>query len=58
MEEAIIKQIRINFKAIQKGVPPRDTNIGYSLNKLKVVNEGLYIDYLEEYKNILAELKK
>jgi hypothetical protein len=58
MEEAIIKQIRINLKAIQKGIPAKDTNIGYSLNKLKTVNEGLYIDYLEEYKNILAKLKK
>jgi hypothetical protein len=58
MEEAIIKQIRINFKAIQNGIPAKDTNIGYSLNKLKTVNEGLYIDYLEEYKNILAKLKK
>lgn len=58
MEEAIIKQIRINFKAIQNGKHPKDTNIGYSLNKLKTVNEGLYDDYLKEYKNILDNLKK
>lgn len=53
MENDIIDNIDFYFRQIKKGVLPRDTKIGYCLNKLKDINPYLYEDKLKEYKNIL-----
>jgi hypothetical protein len=53
MEKEIIDKIDFYFRQIKKGVLPKDTKIGYCLNKIKEVNVYLYEDKLKEYKNIL-----
>lgn len=57
MEEILIKNIENGIRSIRLGTEPREAKVAYSLNKLKFVNEGLYIDYMEKYKEVLAEYK-
>ena len=56
-EDLYIKNIENSFRSIKMGKKPSETNIGFSLNKLKIINEGLYEDYLKKYKEILANRK-
>lgn len=58
-EELYVKNIENGIRAIRLGVKaPKDTLAPWSLNKLKSVNEGLYEDYLEKYKNALKEYQR
>lgn len=57
-EELYIKNVKNAIRAIKLGTKkPEDTNVGFNLNKLKIVNEGLYLDLLNDYKAVLAEYK-
>ena len=57
MEEILIKNIENGIRSIRLGTEPKEAKVGYSLNKLKFVNVGLYEDYMEKYKEVLAEYK-
>lgn len=55
-EELYIKNIENGLRAIKMGVKaPKDTLAGVSLNKLKVINEGLYCDYMAKYKKAVQD---
>jgi len=57
-EETYIKHIENGIRCILNGSKtPKEAKVGVSLNKLKEVNEGLYMDYLEKYKAAVASLK-
>ena len=58
MEVVIIKKIDLLFKQIQRGIDPKDTNVGFCLNKLKEVNPELHKDYMNTYKFLLMKKKK
>ena len=59
MEELLIKKINQTLRQLKKFIKkPKDTNIGYLLNRLKDINPMLYEDYLEEYKIIYKHHKK
>ena len=59
MEELLIKKINQTLRQLKKFIKkPKDTNIGYLLNRLKDINPMLYEDYLEEYKIIFKHHKK
>jgi hypothetical protein len=55
MEKELEKKIRGCFISIKNGKSPKDTNIGKYINKLKGINEPLYLSLLDEYKKILAK---
>lgn len=58
-EEMYIRHIENGIRAIRMGTKePKDTLAPVSLNKLKEINEGLYKDYLEKYKNVIKEYQK
>jgi hypothetical protein len=57
MEETLIKNIENGIRSIRLGTEPKEVKVGYSLNKLKFVNEGMYEHYMEKYKEVLAEYK-
>jgi len=55
-EDIYLKNIIDAMRAIRLGKKtPKESNIGRNLNKLKEVNIGLYEDYLEQYKKVLAD---
>ena len=59
MEELLIKKINQTLRQLKKFIKkPKDTNIGYLLNRLKDINPMLYEDYLKEYKIIYKHHKK
>jgi hypothetical protein len=59
IEETCIKKIEDGIRAIRMGTKsPRDANVGFSLNRLKELNIGLYKDYLASYKRVLEHHKK
>jgi hypothetical protein len=56
MENIIIKKIDTLFKQIQKGTKkPKDTNVGFCLNKLLEINPELHKDYMNTYKFLLMK---
>lgn len=58
-EETLIKNIENGIRAIRLGAKePKGTLAGVSLNKLKVINEGMYSDLMEKYKKALEDYKK
>lgn len=58
-EELYIKNIENGIRALRfKTKTPNETNVGYHLNRLKMVNEGMYDEYLEKYKKALKEYNK
>jgi hypothetical protein len=58
-EETYVKHIECGIRAIKLGTKrPDEANVGKFLNKLRVVNEGLYDDLMERYQNILDDYKK
>lgn len=57
-EDTYIKHIENGIRAILSGSKtPKEAKVGVSLNKLKQINEGLYMDYLEKYKKVVVNLK-
>jgi hypothetical protein len=55
-EEELIKKIEAGIRALRlRTKEPRDTGCAVALNKLKEINVGMYDEYLQKYKNALAE---
>lgn len=53
-EEIAIRKIEGAIRSIRLGTKePKDTNIGYFLNRLQEVNEGMYEDYLVKYVKVM-----
>jgi hypothetical protein len=58
-EEIYIKNIENGIRALKmRTKTPSEANVGFSLNKLKLVNIGLYEDYIQKYKKALEEYNK
>jgi hypothetical protein len=54
MEDLCIKKIEGGIRGIRLGNKnPTDVRVGLFLDKLKKLNEGMYEDYLEKYKNVM-----
>jgi hypothetical protein len=59
LEEIYVKHIECGIRAIKLGTKkPEDANVGKFLNKLRDVNDGLYDDLLERYRNVIENYKK
>ncbi len=57
-EELCIKKIESGIRAIRnKTKKPEDANCGYFLKKLKVLNEGIHDDLMNNYKAVMLEIK-
>lgn len=55
-EEELIRKIEAGIRALRlRTKEPKDTGCAVALNKLRDINVGMYDDYLEKYKNALAE---
>ena len=48
IEETYVNQIENGIRAIRLGKSPKDTLAPTALNKLKAINEGLYLDLIEK----------
>ena len=58
-EELYVRHIENGIRAIRMGKKsPKDANVGLHLNKLKLVNLGLYEDLLQKYSNVVKDYKK
>lgn len=58
-EELYVKNIEAGIRAIRlRTKSPKEAGVGYSLNKLKEVNVGLYEDYLGKYKKVVEDYNK
>ena len=58
LEDTYIENIENSIRAIRLGTKkPADTNAAYNLNKLKLVNPGMFEDLIAKYKVVLAEHK-
>lgn len=58
MEKTYIQHIENGIRGIRLGTKlPNETKVGHYLNKLKPLNEGLYIDLLEKYKRVIEDSK-
>jgi hypothetical protein len=58
-EELYVKNIEAGIRAIRlRTKSPKEAGVGYSLNKLKEVNVGLYEDYLAKYKRVVEDYNK
>lgn len=55
-EEFFVNKIENGIRSIKRGTKlPKDSKVAYSLNRLKNINDGLYIDLLNDYKNVVKE---
>lgn len=57
-EEQYIKNVENAIRTLRLGTKEKQVamkSAGFNLNKLKQVNEGLYLDYLEKYKQALKK---
>lgn len=58
-EDLYIKKIEGGIRGIRMGTKtPQEANIGIHLNKLKLVNEGMYDDFMEKYKKAVSEYNR
>jgi hypothetical protein len=58
-EDLHIKNIENGIRAIRMGTKePKDANVGIHLNKLKPLNEGMYEELLQKYKNVVEDYNK
>ena len=58
-EEIYIQKVESGIRSIRMGTKtPNETQIGLWLNKLKPLNDGMYNDLLEKYKNIMKDYEK
>ena len=57
-EEIYITRIEGAIRGIRMGTKkPDEVKVGKYFEKLKVLNEGLYIDLMDKYKNVLTNFK-
>lgn len=53
MEKVLIEKIEKGMHRIRKQVSSKQReNLGKAFNQLKTLNEGMYIDLLEQYKQL------
>jgi len=58
-EDLYIKNIRNGIRGIRLGTKtPETANVGSQLNRLKPLNEGMYLDLLSEYKRIVDDYNR
>jgi hypothetical protein len=58
-EELYIKNIINGIRGLRlRTKTPSEVNVGSNLNRLKMVNEGLYDEYLAKYTKALKEYNK
>jgi hypothetical protein len=58
-EELYIKNIINGIRALRlRSKTPSEVNVGSNLNRLKILNEGLYDEYLTKYTKALKEYNK
>lgn len=56
MEEILIKKIENGIRAIRMGnKTPQEANINESLERLKKLNEGMYLDLNNKYVNVVKD---
>ena len=59
MEELILKKVRGGLRGLRMGTKTIDeARVGYYLEKLAKVNDGLYQDYIIEYNRVKAAMKE
>lgn len=58
-EELYINNIKNGIRGIKLGTKtPETAQVGASLNRLKGVNEGMYLDLMKEYKTVVEAYHK
>jgi hypothetical protein len=58
-EETYIKNIENGIRGLRlRTKTPSEVNVGSNLNRLKILNEGLYDEYLAKYTKVLKEYNK
>ena len=58
-DELYIKNIESGIRALRlRNKTASEANVGSNLNRLKILNEGMYLEYLEKYKKALKEYNK
>lgn len=58
-EETYIKNIENGIRGLRlRSKTPSQVNVGSNLNRLKILNEGLYDEYLTKYTKALKEYNK
>jgi hypothetical protein len=58
-EELCVKTIEAGIRAIRlRTKSPKEAGVGFSLNRLKDLNLGLYEDYLAKYKRVVEDYNK
>ena len=58
-EETYIKNIENGIRGLRlRSKTPSKVNVGSNLNRLKILNEGLYDEYLTKYTKALKEYNK
>ena len=59
MIKQIEKRIIGKMIAIRSGkLTPKDSNVGILFNKLKTLDEALYIDLIVKYKDVIQKLNQ
>lgn len=55
-EELCVRKIESGIRGIKNGTKePKDTKCGYFFSKLKPLNEGLYEDLMDKYKDAITQ---
>jgi hypothetical protein len=58
-EEIYVSRIEGGIRSIRMGTKtPNEAQVGLWLGKLKPLNDGLYDDFMEKYKNIMKDYEK
>jgi hypothetical protein len=58
-EEIYVSRIEAGIRSIRMGSKtPNEAQVPVWLNKLRLVNDGLYDDFMEKYKNIMKDYEK
>jgi hypothetical protein len=58
-EELCVKNIEAGIRAIRlRTKSPKEAGVGFSLNRLKDLNLGLYEDYLAKYKRVVEDYNR
>lgn len=56
LEDLLINNIENGIRGIRLGTKkPNEVKVGYNLNRLSKINEGMFEDYLNKYKNVLRD---
>lgn len=58
-EEIYVSKVEAGIRSIRMGSKtPNEAQVPVWLNKLRLVNDGLYDDYMQKYKNIMKDYEK